>query len=111
MFDDTDYTTTTIILHLFDNRVYMGQVDGHLEGPMRIDDRYPIPAGRLERAGAKRVNELFEAAMPLSCVRRSSYMYRHAPAIPGEKVLIRITSQTWLWRTDCLWWERGGHSD
>ena len=74
VFDDTDYTTTTIILHLFDNRVYMGQVDGHLEGPMRIDDRYPIPAGRLERAGAKRVNELFEAAMPLSCVRRSSYM-------------------------------------
>ena len=38
--DDADPATTTILLHMFDNSVFLGNMDGNLCGPVKIDGHY-----------------------------------------------------------------------
>ena len=49
--DEADPATTTIFLYMFYS-VFLGNVDGNLYGPVKIEGRYHI-LGRLEVASAK----------------------------------------------------------
>ena len=62
--DEADPANTTIILHMFDNSVFLGESGGITSAPAKINGRYHI-LGRLVVVNAKQVKELFEAAMPI----------------------------------------------
>ena len=62
--DDLDPADVTFLLHMFDNSIYRGNVDGHQVEPVKLDGGYHIP-GNLEVVDSKLVKELFETAMPV----------------------------------------------
>ena len=62
--DEADPTNTTIILHMFDNRVFLGESGGTTAAPVKVNGRYHI-LGRLVVANGKQIKELFDAAMPI----------------------------------------------
>ena len=69
--DDADPATTTIILHIFDNSVFMGEEEGGMLAPEKIAGRFHI-RGRLATVNAKGVKELFETAMPIMRAARGA---------------------------------------
>ena len=40
--EDEDPANTTVILHLFDNSIYRGRVDGNLTEPEKINGRFHL---------------------------------------------------------------------
>ena len=61
--DDLDLANVTIILHMFDNSIYRGSVDGKQVEPVKLDGGYHI-LGNLEIVDSRIVKELFDTAMP-----------------------------------------------
>ena len=89
MIDDADPATTIIILHMFDNSVFLGDMEGNLAVPVKIDGHM---LGRLEVANAKTVKKLFEAAMQIMRAATASQggralNYWSSPSFPSEKML------------------------
>ena len=62
--DEADPANTTIILHMFDNSVFLGESGGTTAAPVKVNGRYHI-LGRLVVANGKQIKELFDAAMPI----------------------------------------------
>ena len=50
------------MLHLFDNSIYKGEVDGELTDPIKLNGTYPI---KLKLIDSSAFNQLFETALPV----------------------------------------------
>ena len=62
--DDLDPANVTIILHMFDNSIYRGLVDGNQVEVVKLDGSYHIP-GKLKVIDSKHVKKLFGTVMPV----------------------------------------------
>ena len=61
----------TVILHLFDNSIYKGEVDSELTDPVKLNRKYHV-RGKLKLIDNADFKNLFETALPIIHACRSS---------------------------------------
>ena len=62
--EDADKGTHTVVLHLFDNSIFKGEVDGELTDPFKIGKKFHI-SGKLQLINHADFKQLFETALPI----------------------------------------------
>ena len=62
--EDADEGSHTVVLHLFDNSIFKGEVDGELTDPFKIGRKFHI-RGKLQVTTHADFKQLFEMALPI----------------------------------------------
>ena len=76
--EDEDPASTTVILHLFDNSIYRGRVDGNLTEPEKSNGRFHL-RGELTIADGAAIKTLFETVMPIIRAARGASLLLIGP--------------------------------
>ena len=76
--EDEDPANTTVILHLFDNSIYRGRVDGNFTEPEKTNGKFHL-RGELTIVDGAAIKTLFETVMPIIRAARGASLLLIGP--------------------------------